>query len=208
MMVVLVCVIGMIGIVVAVQPVEGTYDPNNPLEFVLACCQWEMMKKMELSILTGQAPDERIYTPAMAALDYVPSIVGGIGQFGSSETKSYEATSSCCGQYGQALAQTEMDIALVGARYQAWKAAQVAAEAEPVAQLSVNQTPILAEQTQVAVEILSTSQTPLNDQPIFSALAVEENGADENVAEAPCEACAEAQLFAEWLFSKPKAIVD
>jgi hypothetical protein len=189
MMVVLACVIGMSGVVVAVEPVQGTYDPNNPLEFVLACCQWELMKKIELSVL-GMAPDERIYTPAMAALDYIPpgwELGRGVGQIGASETKSYEATSSCCGQYQKALAQAEMDMELVGARYQVWKASQAAAEAE---------------------QVVSVNQTPINDELILSLVSEEGNDADENGDEAPCAACAEAQKFAEWIFSQPKAIAN
>jgi len=183
---VLVCVIGMTGSVVALQPIQGTYDPMNPLEFVLACCQWELMKKIELSVL-GIAPDERFYTPELAALDYIPPGLefGGIGRIGSSEAKSYEATTSCCGPYEKARAQVEMDIALA-TRYQAWKAAQTAAEAEQT--LAVNQTP--------------------NDEQILSLVTLEENDADEDLDEVPCAACAEAQMFAEWIFSQPRAIAE
>jgi len=186
---VLACVIGMTGSVAALQPIQGTYDPMNPLEFVLACCQWELMKKIELTVL-GMAPDERFYTPELAALDYIPpgwefgGAGGGIGQIGSSEAKSYEATTSCCGQYEKAQTQANMDIALVSARYQAWKAAQTAAEAEQT--LAVNQTP--------------------NDEQILSQVSQEENDADEDLDEVSCAACAEAQMFAEWIFSQPRAI--
>jgi len=185
---VLACVISMTGAALALPPIQGTYDPMNPLQYVLACCQWEMMKKMELTVL-GIAPDERYYTPELAALDYIPPgwERGGVGRIGSSEAKSYDATTSCCGHYGQALAQTQMDIELVGARYQAWKASQAAAEAE---------------------QTLSVSQTH-DDEQILSLLShIEENDADEDVDEVECAACAEAQMFAEWIFSQPKAIAE
>lgn len=185
-MVVLACVIGMTGAVVALPPIQGTYDPMNPLEFVLACCQWELMKKIELSVL-GMAPDERYYTPELAALDYIPPGYGLSSGVGQAQVQSYEATTSCCGQYEKAQAQAEMDIALVSARYQAWKSSQAAAEAEQT--LAVNQNP--------------------NDEQILSLSSqIEENDADEDPDEAPCAACAEAQMFAEWIFSQPKAIAE
>jgi hypothetical protein len=207
-MMVLVCVIGMTGAVAALQPIQGTYDPMNPLEFVLACCQWELMKKIELSVL-GMAPDERIYTPELAALDYIPpgwelgGSGAGLGQIGSSETKSYEATTSCCGQYEKALAQADMDIELVGARYQAWKASQAAAEAEQA--LAVNQTP---DDEQILSSLSLEKNDTAEDEQILSLLNQEEDDADEDLDEATCAACAEAQMFAEWIFSQPKPIAE
>jgi hypothetical protein len=175
----------------------------NPLEFVLACCQWELMKKIELSVL-GVAPDERIYTPALAALDYIPPgwERGGLGQIGagSSEVRSYDATTSCCGQYERAQAQNQRDIELTAARYQAWKASQAAAEAQVASEVQVT----------AEAEVLSVNQASINDEQapsLLSEIEVEDD-VDENVDEVECAACAEAQMFAEWIFSQPKAIAE
>ncbi|MDR2856106.1 MAG: hypothetical protein LBV40_08180 [Methanomicrobiales archaeon] len=208
--VVLACVVGLSGTAMALEPIQGVYDPNNPLEFMLACCQWELMKKIELTLL-GQAPDERFYTPELAALDIIPQILP--------QVQSYEASSSCCGQYAQAQAQADQDIAVVGAQYQAWKAAQAA----DVQSYRVNETPVDTKsldfsEAELAVEqFLTTNDTPIDVQKTQVPLvvdALETHAGDvlkdpkKLADEKMCEACAEAQQFAEWLFSSPKDITS
>ena len=212
-------IISLTGMVTALEPIQGTYDPNNPLEFMLACCQWELMKKIELTLL-GTAPDERFYTPEMAALDYIPagwSRGAGLGQIGSVNTKSYDATPSCCGQYERALAQTEVDIARVNGQYMAWKAAQAAKNAEDAEKgnekgknvITATQTETSVEPPLSTAELIEKAKKAEENKKVqqvsnqMSAVAVNETSTDE-----VCEACIEAQQFAEWLFSQPKRIED
>ena len=221
MMMVLAFVVSITGVAVALEPIQGEYDPMNPLEFMLACCQWEMMKRIELTLL-GQAPDERFYTPELAALDYIPAgwERGGLGPTGSPAVQSYEASTSCCGQYEQAQAQANMDIAWVGAQYQAWKATQAADEQSS----ANNETPTNNAQILTNNETLKNNvQTPspedvpgdISTRNIVDATPDnlkdnlnqnEEKSIKKTADEEMCEACAEAQMFAEWLFSQPKPI--
>ena len=218
MIVVLACIVGLTGTAVALAPIQGEYDPMNPLEFMLACCQWELMKRIELTLL-GQAPDERFYTPELAALDYIPpGWESGRPKSSAPQVQSYEATSSCCGQYAQAQAQADMNIVWVNAQYQAWKASQEADKQSS----NANETPIDMKATNFnelklnAEQVLSTNETPNDVQqtqaPLVAyahdinagndVLKVSKKTADEKM----CEACAEAQQFAEWLFSQPKPV--
>ena len=190
----------------------------NPLEFMLACCQWEMMKRIELTLL-GQAPDERFYTPELAALDYIPpGWESGRPTSNVPQVQSYEATSSCCGQYEKALAKAEMDTMWVTAQYQAWKASQAADEQTS----NTNETAIDMKATNFnelklnAEQVLNTNKTS-NDvqqtQAPLVAYAHDTNAGNDVLTvskkitdEEMCEACAEAQQFAEWLFSQPKPV--
>ena len=235
--VVLAFIVGLTGTAVALPPIQGVYDPMNPLEFMLACCQWELMKKIELTLL-GQAPDERVYTPALAALDYIPP-GWELGRPPSSspqaqdpQVQGYDASLSCCGHYGQAQAQADMDIMWVGAQYQAWKASQDAnTQASNAGETTSD---INYEEIALSIEqLLTTNETKINVQQTQAPLAplvayasdtdagndvlkVSEQSADEKQStnkkqkqsadEEICEACAEAQQFAEWLFSQPKPI--
>jgi len=234
--VVLALIVGLTGTTVALAPIQGVYDPMNPLEFMLACCQWELMKKIELTLL-GQAPDERFYTPELAALDYIPPgwESGRPPTSSSPEVQSYEASSSCCGQYAQAQAQTDVDIMWVDAQYQAWKASQAAdvraatadetsvdsdANSNPDTKsnsdvnpeeaslnteqlLTVNETSVVPQQTQAPLVVYAHDTTDTRDTGAGNdAAKASKQSADEET----CEACAEAQQFAEWLFSQPKLV--
>jgi len=223
MIMALVCVIGMTGVVLALPPIDGKYDPMNPLEFVLACCQWEVLKKMELTVL-GMAPDSRYYIPELAALDNIPSGRGagaGLGQIGAAQVQSYGATTgSCCGERELALIQAQMDMDFMSARHQAWQASQAEVLSGDQASIDNGQVlSLLSEETNNAGDFIDYEQVlsvlsaeadddSINNKQVISVLSAEADDTDENVDEAPCAACAEAQMFAEWIFSQPKAIAE
>jgi hypothetical protein len=121
-----------------------------------------------------------------------------------------------------------VNIAWVGAQYEAWKAAQAADHAasqaedeqasntdEPLTDtesLDFDETALHAEQLLTTNETetqIKVQQTPV----LLVAYAHDTDAGDDarinskqNVDEKVCEACAEAQQFAEWLFSQPKPV--
>jgi hypothetical protein len=205
-------IINLTGMATALQPIQGTYDPNNPLEFMMACCQWELMKKIEVTLL-GTAPEE-YYASLTSAQTDLPggwSNGAGLGQIGAADTKSYDAIPSCCGEYERARAQSEVDLARVSSDYAAWKAAQAAQntekgkdDEEKTVNAPQNETP--AKSLLSTAELIEKAKETEGNKKVqqtshMSVMAVNETSTDE-----VCEACIEAQQFAEWLFSKPKLI--